>query len=58
VFIYGLTTQSPQVSIVAGALVVVCVLVAVVVSTWSHAPYFTQQREAHEVEEGLEVKLS
>ena len=50
VFIYGLTTQRPQVSIVAGTLVVACVVVAVAVSMASRAPYFVQQREVHEVD--------
>jgi amino acid transporter len=56
VFIYGLTTQRPQVSIVAGTLVVACVVVAIAVSMASRAPYFVQQREVHEV--GAEVKDS
>jgi hypothetical protein len=56
VFIYGLTTQRPQVSIVASTLVVVCVVVAIAVSMAPRAPYFVQQREVHEV--GSEVKDS
>jgi hypothetical protein len=54
VFIYGLTTQRPQVLIVAGTLVVACVVVAIAVSMASRAPYLVRQQEVHEV--GAEVK--
>ena len=49
VFGYGLATQSAQVSWVAGGIVLGCVVVAIVVRSLSHAPYFSQEGAAHEV---------
>ena len=51
VFVYGLTTQVAQVSIVAGVLVAACVVIAVVVRQWSPAPYFAQRGEVHVIDE-------
>lgn len=56
VFVYGLTTQAGQVSIVAGVLVAACVVVAVVVRQWSSAPYFAQRSEVHEIEAETEIR--
>jgi amino acid transporter len=56
VFIYGLTTQTPQVSLVAGALVVACAVVAIAARLTSRAPFFSQERAVHQV--GAEVKPS
>jgi hypothetical protein len=50
VFVYGLTTQSAQVSWVAGVIVAGCVVVAFIVRSLSHAPYFAQDRAVHEIE--------
>lgn len=57
VFIYGLTTQVAQVSVVAGALVVGCVLVAVVVRQQSSAPYFAHGGAVHEVGVDAEAEI-
>lgn len=57
VFIYGLTKQAAQVSWVAGAIVVGCVVVAIVVRLFSHVPYFSQ-RAVHEVQAEAEIAPS
>jgi amino acid transporter len=49
VFIYGLTTQTHQVSIVAGAIVVLCLVAAIIARFVSRAPYFKQPSAAHTV---------
>lgn len=50
IFIYGLTTQLPQVSWVAGVIVALCLALAIAVRMSSTAPYFSQQRAVHEIE--------
>jgi amino acid transporter len=49
IFVYGLATQTAQVSIVTAVLVVLCAVAAVIARTVSKSPYFTQVRSVHEV---------
>jgi len=50
IFAYGLKTQPSQVSIVAAALCVACIVVAFVArAVAGRVPYFTQGRAVHEV---------
>jgi len=50
-FLYGLTTQATEVSVVAGGLVLACLVVGVVARLVLHGPYFTDVRSVHEVDE-------
>ncbi len=48
-FLYGLTTQTQEVSLVAGLLVVLCLVVGVVARAVLRIGYFTDARAVHEV---------
>jgi amino acid transporter len=50
VFIYGMIKQVHQVSIVAGVLVALCFVWAIIARFTSKAPYFTEARATHEAE--------
>jgi amino acid transporter len=50
-FIYGLTTQVPEVSVVTGVLVVLCLVWGVVAKATIRTGYFTDARNVHEVED-------
>lgn len=49
-FAFGLTTQTPQVAIVAGVLVALCILSGIIAAaTMRQHPYFRQKQVAHEL---------
>lgn len=47
-FVYGLATQSSEVSIVAGLLVVACLVLGVLARVTLKGGYFTDEREVHD----------
>jgi amino acid transporter len=49
IFLYGLYTQPFEVQVVAGGLVVACLVVAVIARIVSTSPYFQHEAVAHEV---------
>jgi len=50
IFVYGVATQTAQVSLVTAVLVVLCAVAAVVARFASNSPYFTQGRSVHDAE--------
>jgi VIT1/CCC1 family predicted Fe2+/Mn2+ transporter len=53
VFVYGMIKQAHQVSIVAGGLVVLCFVWAILARLTSKAPYFTEARATRGDQEEL-----
>jgi hypothetical protein len=52
IFIYGVGTQTAQVSIVTAVLVILCAVAAIIARTVSKSPYFTQARSVHDAASG------